>query len=272
MNSIRNVLLWIYTGYVAIIFVSLMLIHLPLFLLSAVLLSTRANSKVSTVLMYSWFGSFLFLVFIRFSVRNRHLIKNAKPCVYVGNHTSFLDVPTVKQALGFDFLPLGKAEQAKMPFIGWIYKPNVILIDRSSDASRSASMKRMRDFISMKYSILIFPEGTMNRTPYLLKSFYDGAFRLAIDAQVPIVPFVTTNVRKLMMRGSLKMHPGKCETIFGEPISTKGLTMADVPALKRKTFDIMWDLLEANADSDTIGLHGPKPEIEPAKKTSDILA
>jgi 1-acyl-sn-glycerol-3-phosphate acyltransferase len=272
MQAVKNFLLWLYTAYVAVIFVGLMLIHLPFFLLSALLLGTRANLWVSTTLMLSWFGLFHLLVFIPYRVRNKQLVAGARPCVFVGNHTSFLDVTTVKQALGYGFLPLGKAEQARMPFIGWIYKPNVILIDRSSEASRKASMERMRAFLASGYSILIFPEGTMNRTPYLLKSFYDGAFRLAIDAQVPIVPFVTTNVRKLMVRGSLRMRPGRCETIFAAPIPTTGLTEADVPALKRKTFDVMWALMEQHAPADTIGLHGPKPEIDPAKKTSDILA
>lgn len=272
MQAVQNVLLWIYTGYVAVVFVGLMFLHLPFFLLSALVLNTRANLWVSTTLMLSWFGLFHLLVFIPYSVRNRQRVAGARPCVFVGNHTSFLDVTTVKQALGYGFLPLGKAEQARMPFIGWIYKPNVILIDRSSEASRKASMDRMRDFLTKGFSILIFPEGTMNRTPYLLKSFYDGAFRLAIEAQVPIVPFVTTNVRKLMVRGSLRMRPGSCQTIFADPIPTNGLSLADVATLKRKTFDVMWALLEQHAPADTIGLHGPKPDIDPNRKTADILS
>ncbi len=269
MKSLMNGIYWVYTGWVAIVFVSLMLLTLPFFMLSAALLSKRANLWVATTLMLFWFRLFMLLVFIRHRVRNAELIQGVKPCVYVGNHSSFLDVPTVKSALGYGFLPLGKKEQTKLPILGWIYAFNVILIDRSSETSRKASMEAMRQLMRDKYSILIFPEGTMNRTPYLIKSFYDGAFRLAIELQVPIIPFANTGVRNLMTRGSLRLRPGACETVFGPPISTTGLTEADVPTLKRQVFDAMWALLSAHATPDTIGLGGPKPNIDPEKKRPD---
>jgi 1-acyl-sn-glycerol-3-phosphate acyltransferase len=85
----------------------------------------------------------------------------------------------------FEFL--GKKEAARMPFFGFIINRLCILVSRKSEFSRKASYQKMKEGLDRGYSIFLYPEGTRNRTNEPVKDFYDGAFRLAIEMQKPLV-------------------------------------------------------------------------------------
>lgn len=259
MKALRRLFGTLYTVWVGISFIVPMLLFFPLFMLYP-LFGPRANLWLASASMIAWFRLFGWLTFIRFTVHDRHVARSvngrpAWPCVYVGNHSSFLDIPAVKPALGFGFLPLGKREQVKTPVLGWIYRHNVILIDRADAGSRSASMLAMRSYLERGISVLVFAEGTMNRTDHLLKPFFDGAFRLAIEAQVPIVPFATIGARELMPRGTLQVLPGHVQNWFAAPVDTLGMTEADIPALRRQVFERIWNLMLEHGNDKLIGWH-----------------
>ena len=128
----------------------------------------------------------------------------------------------------------------KIPVFGLIYKRIVVLIDRSSKESREKSVNALKADLAKGESILIFPEGTMNKAEQPLSEFYDGAFRIAIETQTTLMPFVMINNRELLPRvNPLKAHPGIIETIFITPVDVKGLTIDDLPALKQKVFNLM---------------------------------
>lgn len=95
----------------------------------------------------------------------------------------------------------------------------------------------------MGISILIFPEGTMNRTNNVLQPFYDGAFRIAIETQSPILPMVVINAGKLMPPNQMLVKPGRIEVHAEEPISSDGLTLKDLPILKNKTYEKMLEMI-----------------------------
>ena len=87
---------------------------------------------------------------------------------------------------------------------------------------------------------MVFPEGTFNMTEKPLKDFYDGAFRVAIDAQMPIKPFLFPDVYDRMnYRSIFSLTPGKNRAIFLEEIPVDGLTHHDLPLLKQKVYDLM---------------------------------
>ena len=131
-----------------------------------------------------------------------------------------------------------------MPVFGLIYKRIVVLIDRSSKESREISVAALKEDIANGQSVLIFAEGTMNQTDKPLADFYDGAFRIAIETQTPIVPFVMINNRKLLPRKDpLKARPGLITTILLPEVSVGGLTMEDVPALKKQVYDLMEEVI-----------------------------
>ena len=106
----------------------------------------------------------------------------------------------------------------------------------------------MREELAMGVSIFIFPEGTRNRTEDPLKKFHHGAFTLAIEAQVPILPMVLVGMRKISKPTSLLFRPGTIHIHYLPPIPTQGLTLADMDTLRQKCFDTMRDYLVQHDD------------------------
>ncbi len=98
----------------------------------------------------------------------------------------------------------------------------------------------LRSIIHKGISVLVFPEGTFNMGHQPLKEFYDGAFRVAIETQIPIKPvlFLDTYSR-LSYMSIFSLTPGKCRAAYLDEVSVQGLTMADAQKLKEKVFSIM---------------------------------
>jgi 1-acyl-sn-glycerol-3-phosphate acyltransferase len=145
------------------------------------------------------------------------------------------------------FRPLAKKELKKIPVFGWIAQAATIIVDRSSPESRKKSIDRLKAALREGISILIFAEGTQNRTKEILQPFHDGAFRVAIDTQEPILPMVVVGAGKLMPPGTINLKPGLIRIYVGQEISTVGLTVKDVPELKAKTFEIMREMIVRNS-------------------------
>ena len=122
-------------------------------------------------------------------------------------------------------------------------KTGTVVVDRSSHESRKKSVEYAREILRMGISMLIFAEGTQNRTQELLQPFKDGAFRLAIDTNTPIMPIVVIGAGKLMPPGKLDLKPGKIKVIAGEEISVEGMGLKDVTALKQTSFNAMKEML-----------------------------
>lgn len=139
---------------------------------------------------------------------------------------------------------LGKAEMNKIPVFGAIYKRGTVSVDRSSMKARSKSFSELVSFIHKKISVFICPEGTFNTTHRPLKSFYDGAFRIAIETQKPILPvlFLDTYDR-LNYKSIFSLNPGKCRSVHLSQTKTEGLTHKDLPFLKEKIFSQMEEAL-----------------------------
>jgi len=144
---------------------------------------------------------------------------------------------------------LSKAEAPKMPFVGPLIKNLSVLVDRKSSTSRSNTFEKMALELEKVSSIFLYPEGTRNRTKDLIKPFYDGAFRLAIEHQIPIVVNTLVGTKKINSPNKLLTFlPGKITSYWEEPILTKGLTKEDIPLLKEKVKSIMLNRL-ANSKS-----------------------
>jgi 1-acyl-sn-glycerol-3-phosphate acyltransferase len=164
-----------------------------------------------------------------------HKNKNVLPeetYVFVANHRAQVDIIAGASALPQPVKFLAKAEIKFIPFFGFMVKMLAIMVDRKSKESREKSMQYMVNELHTGNSIFIYPEGTRNRTDALLKDFKDGAFKLAIMAQVPIVVQTLKGTREINDPRGIHLLPGNVEVYFSNPISTKGMTAADVPALK----------------------------------------
>ncbi|WP_199137729.1 lysophospholipid acyltransferase family protein [Pedobacter sp. ASV12] len=235
-----KVLSALYLIYASLIFVVLMFLTLPFFLLATALLPNLQGKKTGLFFLRCWAWAFSLASFFWIKTQNKHLINRNVPHIYVGNHGSYLDAVAVCISIPQYFSPLGKVEMAKVPVFGWMYERIVVMIDRSSKESREQSVNALKEAIGEGQSILIFPEGTMNKSEKPLADFYDGAFRIAIETQTTLMPFVTINNRNLLPRTApLKAHPGLITTVFITPVDVKGLQQEDLPQLKEKVFRLM---------------------------------
>ena len=120
-----------------------------------------------------------------------------------------------------------------------------MVVDRGDRESKHKSLDRLKNVLTGGISILLFAEGTQNRSKEILQPFKDGAFRLAVDTQMPLLPMVVIGAGKLMPPGTVNLRPGLIKVVVGSEISTEGLT--DVSKLKQKTFDTMKEMIMQNS-------------------------
>lgn len=166
----------------------------------------------------------------------------SQPCVYVANHSSYIDIPLLFKVIPGYLNILGKSALAKVPLWGPIFGSVYITVNRESAVSRARSMVHARKSLEEGRSVVIFPEGTISKKPgEEMGPFKSGAFLLAIAAGVPIVPISMPLNHRFMpdVSGTLRVRYTPLQITLHEPISTAGLTPADAPALSQQAFDII---------------------------------
>lgn len=166
-----------------------------------------------------------------------------KKYVFVFNHIAYLDImmalTTVRQPMRI----LAKTGPDKVPIFGYYYRKSTVLVDRSSTKSRGKSIERLKHYLDKGISIMIYPEGTFNMGTTPLKSFYDGAFRIAIETQTNIKPVILPDTFDRMNHNGLSVEPGKCRAVYLEEVDVQGLTLNDIEPLKTKVYHLMADAL-----------------------------
>ncbi|RYG25438.1 MAG: 1-acyl-sn-glycerol-3-phosphate acyltransferase, partial [Chitinophagaceae bacterium] len=192
-----------------------------------------------------WSESAFFLWGIRHYNIYESPLKGDHPVVYVFNHVSYIDIPMwLKATSGRHIRVLGKAEMAKIPIFGYIYKEAAILVDRSNAEARAKSLQELKYFLGKNISVVIAPEGTFNMTNQPLAPFFDGAFRIAIETRTPIRPVVFPDVEKRLSRHTVfTLSPGGSRAIFLPEISVEDYSISDIQLLKQKTYNVMEDAL-----------------------------
>ncbi|MEO7312225.1 MAG: lysophospholipid acyltransferase family protein [Chitinophagaceae bacterium] len=189
-----------------------------------------------------WMRAFLFLIACPFKVYGKQNFKKGQTYVVIGNHNSLMDVPLLTPFLPGGNKTIAKKSIAKTPLFGWIYARGAVLVDRNSDASRRKSFDDMKRVLNSGLHMLLYPEGTRNRTGQPLKSFYDGAFRLAVNTQKDIVPVCVFGTGKALPANKpFYLMPTVLRVYILPPIPVNGQT-AD--SLKKISFDTMWAFIE----------------------------
>lgn len=235
-------LLW---GFIS--FFVFMLLVTPFVLLSYLIFKGKQATDIVSVFLKIWGRGFNLLMAYRYRIINQHFVKKDKAYIFVVNHSSYLDAVAVVRVIPQSFKPLGKIEMVKVPIFGMLYKRLVVLIDRSSKESREQSVIDLKKEIARGQSIVIFPEGTMNRSDKLLGDFYDGAFRIAIETQTPILPLTLINTKQLLPRNdALAIKNGTIKCVFSEEIDVEGLKSEDLLYLKSRVYKEMENQLLAH--------------------------
>lgn len=146
------------------------------------------------------------------------------PCILVANHRSYLDIPVCYTSFPPQVAFLGKVELAKIPLYGWTYRRLHVVVDRKDPAARKKSLIAVAQKLKSGISVLIYPEGT-TKHPKPLGKFYDGAFALAVELGVPILPFVIIGSDHcLSADGRFLMQPGEITCIFHPLLYPEGQT------------------------------------------------
>jgi 1-acyl-sn-glycerol-3-phosphate acyltransferase len=165
--------------------------------------------------------------------------KLPKPCVIVGNHTSYLDICYSPFYIDHTAIYMGKYELMKIPLFGNFFKYMDIPVNRKSVTDAHKAFTKAGEMIDKGVSMVIYPEGAIS-SEGKLKPFKNGAFKLAIDKQVPIIPVVNVNNWRYLQNGGFfksNGRPGRPIIVVGEPIITKGLTIENLNELKEKVFN-----------------------------------
>ena len=156
-----------------------------------------------------WAKFILFGMGFRVKLETEETIEANKSYMFVANHTSMTDIMLMLSVVKNPFVFVGKKELANIPLFGFFYKRTCILVDRGSSKSRMAVFDRAEKRLSQGLSICIFPEGGVPEDESIvLDSFKDGAFRLAVEHEIPIVPLTFADNKKLFSYTFLSGKPG----------------------------------------------------------------
>lgn len=170
-----------------------------------------------------WSKCILWTFGIKVAVRGYEYVDARKSYVFVSNHASMFDIPTVVVALQGNVNIVFKKELTRVPIWGWALRyGHFIMIDRSNPRDAIASIERAVKSIREGHSVILFPEGTRTRDGKM-QPFKRGAFLLAVKAGVPVVPVTINNTFGILPKGSLKVKPTDISVILGKPILTEGL-------------------------------------------------
>ena len=231
---------FIYGIIAATLFAVSLLMVVPFYFIIFSVVPEKKAPHVAHKISRGWAKIFYIIFLIRVKTKGQELIDKNKTYVFVGNHLSQLDIPAYALACKNTIRFLAKIELTKIPLMGYVIHKLYLSVDRSSKEARSQSMLNMRKSIEEGISVFICPEGTRNRTSEPLLDFKDGAFRLAIQAQVPLAVLTILDSQKLLSPlRPVELAPGTIHAIWDKPIDTKGMTEDDVPALKEKARELM---------------------------------
>lgn len=226
----------IHTGYGLIIFSILFFLLLPILIVPIIFPS---QFKLIGWINRWWARLLFFFVFLPFRAEHRSKLDRKKQYIFCPNHFSYLDIPT----LGLNHhntIFVGKSEMGDIPVFGYMYRKLHITVNRASLKSRLNTLKLSLEAIDEGKSLVIFPEGgIVTEKDPVMGRFKDGAFRVAIQKQIPIVP-VTIPYNWIILPPDqflLKWH--RIKVIFHEPVTTTGLTLDDLDQLKKSVFQII---------------------------------
>ena len=174
------------------------------------------------------------------------VLDREKSYMFCPNHASLMD-PFVLIVLSKNpIVFVGKKELVKIPIFGFFYRRSVIMVDRSSPESRKRVFAKAKKRLQGGTSIGIFPEGIVPTKDVTLAPFKNGAFSLAIQHQIPIVPQTYYDCKRLFSWDFLKGGIGTFRIRQHQFIATKGLQFEDTEKLKEQTFQVLYNELSSD--------------------------
>ena len=209
----------------------IVLVALPV--MAAVRLFDRDPARYATGRTFRWFGGCITRVNPAWAIRitGDMPADPRRPFVAVSNHQSNADIPLISR-LPWEMKWVAKQALFGVPFLGWEMRlAGDIPVDRRNPESRAAVLVRARAALARRCSVMFFAEGTRSRDGRV-KAFQDGAFRLAVEMQVPVLPIAVDGTMNALPTQGWIFGRATCRVHVFSPIETAGMTVDDVPALR----------------------------------------
>ena len=243
MNTVKNIIarVWALWGLVSFT-ITFLIIILPA-LISYLFKNPIKGQLYFKYISQLWMRIWLFLIGCPLKISGKEHFKKGHNYIVVFNHNALLDIP-----LSSPFVPgcnktIAKASFSKVPLFGLFYKKGSVLVDRSNEKSRLSSYENMKYVLLSGMHMCIYPEGTRNRTHQVLKPFYDGAFKLAVENNKEIIPCIIRGTKEAMpINKTFYLLPKKLSLTYLPAVSSEN---TDVKTLNNKVFDLMWKELES---------------------------
>ena len=188
-----------------------------------------------------WARTILFGMGFYYKVYKDQELVAGKSYMLVANHTSMADIMLMLAITKNPFVFVGKKELVKIPLFGFFYKRTCILVDRGSAKSRFEVFDRAQKRINQGLSICIFPEGGVPAETVLLDEFKDGAFRLAIEHKIPIVPMTFADNKARFSFTYLSGSPGIMRAKVHNFVETEHKTLEDKKMVKEEVRSVIYN-------------------------------
>ena len=191
-----------------------------------------------------WAKVILFGMGFSYKVNQEPVLEAKTSYMIVANHTSMVDIMLMLAIIKNPFVFVGKHELSKIPLFGFFYKRTCILVDRGSTKSRRDVFEAAQQRIKRGLSVCIFPEGGVpDDESIVLDEFKDGAFRLAIEHQIPILPITFPDNKKRFSYTFFSGSPGLMRAYIHSIVETEGLTIEASKGVKEKVRTIILNKL-----------------------------
>ncbi len=236
----RNLAWWLYQPYKYLVVIPVLglttAVCASIAVISSLFISPRTASRMAGV---PWARVVAWVTPMRVRVEGRENLDPEQSYVLVSNHQSQYDIFLLYGWLGVDFKWVMKKELRNVLGIGVACdRLGHVFIDRSNHAAALATLETAKARIVGGTSVIFFPEGTRSRDGQL-KMFKKGAFRMAIDLGLPILPLTVTGTRDVLPAGTSDLFPGSARLIIHPPISVVGLAADDCSNLLEETRSVI---------------------------------
>ncbi|MFT6881381.1 MAG: 1-acyl-sn-glycerol-3-phosphate acyltransferase [Marinoscillum sp.] len=237
-----------YTLFAIVVYLMTCVIVLP----TLIIMSQRKSWHPAALRFHEWWAHVYFsIIFMPVEIVGKEKLEKNGQYIFCCNHFSFLDIPAFYLLYNPKFI--GKRSLTKIPLFGYFFKKIHIPVDRTSPRSRAESFHKSEQAIREGYSLAFFPEGGIvvkeKDLPYM-NSFKDGAFRLAIEKQVALVPLtMPNNFLILADKSPIRFRRLSLKIIVHDPIPAGMYTEATLPAFKKHVYEeIQSELLKHHPD------------------------
>lgn len=193
----------------------------------------------------AWARTLLRIARVRVTVEGAENLPHGRPMVVVCNHLSYMDVPVLFASLPLQFRILAKAGLFRIPFLGGhLQRAQHLPVDQSNARTSMRSLQQAAAAVKGGLPLFIFPEAGRSFSGEM-QEFVPGAFYIAIQAQLPVVPMVLIGTYEILPPSTAHLRPGHVALVIAPPVPTTGLSRRDAPALAARVREQMLAIYQA---------------------------